>query len=597
MRVGRKLFVAFAGIIGVLGTAIAFSVATDAKNQTSIKEILAVQAVINGQSARAKAATLELRRFEKDMFLNLADAAKMTEYEAKWNDQHKNLLDRLADLGKQVTEVADKELVVGMGQSLTNYETGLRQVVGRIRAGEITTPAAANQAMIPFKDEIRGLEKRASDLSDKYAGIMDESGAEVTARTGRASTLVTIISLLAVLAAAIVAFILAGSITRPMRAAVAGAAEVAQGRFAITAPEELGQMTQAFDGVKGLLVETRHLKDQVEKDNRELQADIMQLLQVVSDASEGNLTVRATTSVGALGNVADAFNQLMESLAALVHDIDQQLGRTTHAVEEILKSSARMAAGATNQTTEVQQAASLVEQMASRIANVSNLADNAADAARRTKDSAQDGATAVTNAVNGMQLLRQNVQAGAKKMKVLGDRSMEITSIVSTIQRISEQTNMLALNAAIEAARAGEHGRGFTVVADEVRKLAERAAGATQEIEKLVRTIHAETNETVQAIEQQTHVVEEESAVVSSAGDSLAKIRDVSTESFDMVVNIRGFAAEQAERSRKVADAMAQISSIAKSTQSGAEKSAESIGKLMSDSAKLVTTVKRFKVA
>src|SRR5690242_21649462 len=76
-------------------------------------------------------------------------------------------------------------------------------------------------------------------------------------------------------------------------------------------------------------------------------------------------------------------------------------------------------------------------------------------------------------------------QSGAKKMKNLGDRSMEITSIVGTISRISEQTNMLALNAAIEGARAGEHGRGFRVVAEEVRKLAERASSATKDIEKL----------------------------------------------------------------------------------------------------------------
>src|SRR5262249_38472362 len=248
----------------------------------------------------------------------------------------------------------------------------------------------------------------------------------------------------------------------------------------------------------------------------------------------------------------------------LVRDIDQQLARTNTTVDEIQKAAQRMATGASSQTQEVQAATGLVEQMAGRITNVSQLAETAADAAKRTKDSAQDGANAVQNAVSGMLTLRQNVQAGAKKMKVLGDRSMEITSIVSTIQRISEQTNMLALNAAIEAARAGEHGRGFSVVADEVRKLAERAARATQEIEKLVKSIHTETNETVQAIEQQTHIVEEESEVVSSAGASLTKIRDVSSESFGLVTDIRSTTAEQVARTRKVVETMAQISSIAR---------------------------------
>jgi twitching motility protein PilJ len=597
MRVGQKLLVAFASVIVIFAIAIGFSLITSGQNQADVRNVLEVQGKIAEHSAAARANTGDLRRFEKDTFLNLANPKSVTDYEAKWADVEKSLTGRLDSLDRLVSAPEDKELLAGMRAGLTRYETGLREVLGGIRAGQIKEPAAANEAIIPYKDAIRSLEENAKNLAAKYNEVMNQRGEEVQSRASRANIVVVVASLLALALAVFVAFVLAGAISRPLRTAVAGAQEVAQGRFQITAAEELAQMTQAFDGVKGLLVETRQLKEKVEQDNRELQADIMHMLQVVSEASDGDLTVRATTSAGALGNVADAFNQLLESLGTLVRDIDQQLARTNVTVDEIQKAAHRMASGATSQTQEVQSATGLVEQMAGRITSVSQLAETAAEAARRTKDSAQDGASAVQNAVSGMLTLRQNVQAGAKKMKVLGDRSMEITTIVSTIQRISEQTNMLALNAAIEAARAGEHGRGFTVVADEVRKLAERAAGATQEIEKLVKSIHAETNETVQAIEQQTHIVEEESAVVSSAGDSLSKIRDVSNESFGLVTNIRGTTAEQVERTRRVVETMAQISSIAKATQVGAERSAESIGKLMADSTRLVQAVRKFKVA
>ena len=205
----------------------------------------------------------------------------------------------------------------------------------------------------------------------------------------------------------------------------------------------------------------------------------------------------------------------------------------------------------------------------------------AAEAAKRTESSALEGSEAVQNVISGMESLRSNVQAGAKKMKNLGDRSMEITSIVETISRISEQTNMLALNAAIEAARAGEHGRGFSVVAEEVRKLAERTAGATQEIGKLVKAIHLETNETVQAIEQQTQVVEQESQVVGQAGESLAKIREVSTQSADLVADISSVAQQQVSGTRVVVETIGQISSIALRTQEGAEGTVAIIGKLI----------------
>jgi twitching motility protein PilJ len=256
-----------------------------------------------------------------------------------------------------------------------------------------------------------------------------------------------------------------------------------------------------------------------------------------------------------------------------------------------------MAAGATHQTKEVLAAMNLVQQMSREIGRVSQNATNAAEAARRTQDSALEGARGVQNVIAGMSTLRVNVQAGAKKMKNLGDRSMEITGIVGTINRISEQTNMLALNAAIEAARAGEHGRGFSVVAEEVRKLAERTAQATQEIDKLVKAIHGETTETVQAIEQQTHFVEQESALVGRAGESLAKISQVSTESASLVADISDVAKKQVADSTLVVETMGQISSIAKATQSGAEGTAAIVQQLSLLSRQLNESVRRFKLA
>ena len=414
------------------------------------------------------------------------------------------------------------------------------------------------------------------------------------ARTALISTLVVCLVLIVI--TMVLALLIIRDIALRLGGAVANASKVAEGRFNMQATEELGQVAEAFDFVQEILRETVALKNSVEKENKELQDNIVDLLSVVSDASDGNLTVRAKVTAGALGNVSDAFNTLLESLQLLIGKIADQITQTTHTVNQISQSSQTMASGATNQAKEVMAATQLVEKTNTEMGRVGQAALSAADAAKRAEDSAIQGSTMVQDIISGMEALRQNVQSGAKKMKGLGDRSMEITGIVDTISRISEQTNMLALNAAIEAARAGEHGRGFSVVAEEVRKLAERTASATQEIDKLVKAIHQETNETVAAIERQTQVVEQESQLVSQAGQSLSRIRDVSTESASLVSDISHLARAQVEGTIVVGKTMKQISEIAQATLAGAQGTVSSLNKLSQLSNDLTASMRKFRI-
>jgi methyl-accepting chemotaxis protein len=361
--------------------------------------------------------------------------------------------------------------------------------------------------------------------------------------------------------------------------------------------DEIADLFNNFNEINVALIQARALQQRVAEENARTQSNIVELLEVVSNASDGNLTVRAQTSVGSLGNVADAFNLLMESLEGLVGEVSQQVSESERAVQSIAAVARKMATGATSQAKEVVAARQLVDDVAKQITQVSANAEGASAATKRTAETAEQGEKAVENVIHGMESLRANVQSGAKKMKNLGDRSMEITSIVGTISRISEQTNMLALNAAIEAARAGEHGRGFSVVADEVRKLAERATNATKDIEKLVKAINADTSETIKAIEQQTQVVEDESRTVSAAGESLRKIRSASDQSAGLVAGITNVTKTQVDQAQRVAKTMELVASAAHDTQIGAETTVQTINDLVRLSTELRKSIGRFRVS
>src|SRR3970040_1866515 len=98
---------------------------------------------------------------------------------------------------------------------------------------------------------------------------------------------------------------------------------------------------------------------------------------------------------------------------------------------------------------------------------------------------------------------------------------------------------------------AGEAGRGFAVVAGEVQRLAERFGEATKQIADLVKTIQADTNEAVSAMEQTTKGVVEGTRLADAAGQALGEIESVSEQLSGLIVNIAQVAHEQSEKANK----------------------------------------------
>ena len=326
-----------------------------------------------------------------------------------------------------------------------------------------------------------------------------------------------------------------------------------------------------------------------------LQRSITDLLAVINQVARGDLSLRGKVTNDALGNVSDSINYMLDNFTKVLERVRKAAMEVTACSNNILVAADEMQAGATQQDQEITNTSSAVEELTVSMKQVSNNAEASAEAARRALDAAEQGNRAVRDTLDGMQRIRSSVQATAKKIKSLGDRSLEISEIINVINDITEQTNLLALNAAIEAARAGEAGRGFAVVADEVRKLAEHSRSATKDIAALIKAIQAETNEAVVVMEDGTKEVESGAQLADQAGRALDAISSVVRQSAELVQEISLASKQQVRGTEGVAHAMQIISNITRQTSQGTRGTVATVSQLVKLSDQLNEALAQFR--
>lgn len=348
--------------------------------------------------------------------------------------------------------------------------------------------------------------------------------------------------------------------------------------------------------VKLFLDDARLRAFQSEQENKRNQEAILRLLNEMGNLAEGDLTVRASVTEDVTGAIADSINFTIEELRSLVTGINSATDQVTKATQEAQAISNRLFEASQRQSKEIQAASASVLQMAQSINEVSVSAAQSARVAQQALAAAEKGGTAVQDQITGMNEIRGQIQETSKRIKRLGESSLEIGEIVELISDITEQTNVLALNAAIQAASAGEAGRGFTVVAEEVQRLAERSGEATKQIEAIVKTIQADTQDAVAAMDKSTQGVVEGTKLSDAAGQALDEIRRVSSDLAELIQGISGQTQRQSASVSDVTRGMQGILRITEETTEGTKQTNVSIAELTRLAAELRASVAGFKV-
>ncbi|MBI5531197.1 MAG: hypothetical protein HY898_00675 [Deltaproteobacteria bacterium] len=274
----------------------------------------------------------------------------------------------------------------------------------------------------------------------------------------------------------------------------------------------------------------------------------------------------------------------------LSRNLVQRVGRV---IQDVQSSSAELQAAATQQSSSSQQLAATTSEVSTTMRELLATSRQIAESAQRVVQIAQEtGAAARAGDSTGQRAnqsivaIREQVDVIVGHMLDLGRKSQQIGSMLDLINELAEQTNILSINATIEAAGAGEHGKRFAVVADEVRRLADRVAGSSREIRKLVEEIQEASNTTVMATEDGRKAVD-------AGGKQFTDVLS-SFEKIGQRVGVTTEAAREIELSTKQqSTAVEQVNVAINNVAQAAKETESSTGQTLATAAQLATVSER----
>lgn len=303
--------------------------------------------------------------------------------------------------------------------------------------------------------------------------------------------------------------------------------------------------------------------------------NVSHALEQIANGS-GDLTQRiAVESQDEVGNLAISFNTFVESLQVLIKHVRQQSESLTQQSDSSEKLANTTASELGTQQSEINLVATAVTQMSSATQEIAQHADQTARSAQDSATSTNNGQQLVLDTRASITDLSDKVNEAKLVISELEQHALEITTVLSTIQGIADQTNLLALNAAIEAARAGEHGRGFAVVADEVRVLSQRTHDSTEEIKITIDILQETTKKAVAFTENSADLALNSVEYADKATAALEEISHAVGQISDMSAQIATAAEEQTHVINEITQNVSAIRDVSDQLADGSEESLE----------------------
>ena len=297
-----------------------------------------------------------------------------------------------------------------------------------------------------------------------------------------------------------------------------------------------------------------------------LNTQLTRLTQNLSKIAEkGDLTVDVKMQVqNELGTVSIAINKTILALKDLIRGLEQSIDASSRLSSELEASCTEMVQDAGKTQQRSLNIASALEEISVTSTDIAKSAFDTLAASKSLDQLAIEAFDINESIRTAMKQLEDDMKDVKDNAAAMEKQVTDISSILETINTLSDQTNLLALNAAIEAARAGEHGRGFAVVADEVRKLAQSSRDASAQIATLLTALQQASLVVVQDVNKNALAVNQSVEITGRGRETARKVKDAASNVELMANNMSAAAEQQSVTTQEVAKDIVDVEAAAK---------------------------------
>ena len=292
--------------------------------------------------------------------------------------------------------------------------------------------------------------------------------------------------------------------------------------------------------------------------------------------------------------IEEALNLMVSHLGGLITQVQHAGIQVTSTATQLAASGKQLESTVTEQVASTNQVVATTTEIAATSQELAQTMQGIAAVADATTTAAASSHADLARMEATMQQMEGATHTIAERLAAIQARAGDITSVVTTITKVADQTNLLSLNAAIEAEKAGEYGRGFAVVAREIRRLADQTAVATLQIERIVNDMRASVAAGVAGMDQFAHEVQQGVEQVRTVGTQLGQIIarvQALTPRFDTVN--QGMQT-QAEGAQQISAAMEQLREAVQQTATSLQESTHAIAQLNLSAQGLHDEIARF---